>query len=774
MKLPNHDRAKVASILLTIVLAAAVPGTRACGPFFPNNMLGGGDDALLAAPRADFYTQLQLIPLPRTTFKGHNEDNFADEAAAADTADLRNALKLQSLSPERRQTILHNFERERAKLTEYRHQLNDRKRAPRPDWSNASAPPDDPPAPVMEKPDASNLVGVPAEFADYLQGSMAWYNDPHQARDFWEALLRRPAEERHFRSTWAAFMLGESWKAEDPDKAIGYFQQVRRLNLAGFADRIGLAASSLGEEAQVLMDQGQLEAALNLYLAQLATGDGTAAASVLETARAIVDKDKDDLGALAANPVTRRVINAYILQGYHDEFCDRWLAAMETANVRDVESAEQIALAAYQAGDWDMAQRWVARAPKTPTAQWLHAKLLLRGGQTREAAAILRKIAGDFPAQALTTNKPAGLEDALFMAGHSYTEEDISIRSQIQAETGVLHLARREYVESMDALLRAGFWLDAAYVGERVLTVAELKSYVDHHWPAKKAAAATNDNSFHVGEQIRELLGRRLARAGDFDDARGYYPPALQPTYDAMVNSLDAATNPDAPAPQKTAAFTTAAFIFRTNGMELLGTEVGPDWHVEDGNFTGLCDPVCNRLATNSAICTAGEDELARAAQGVDPNLRFHYRYQAAGLAWEAANLMADNTDEKARMLCTAGGWIKDQDPKAADAFYKALVRHCRKTAIGALADRMHWFPTLDTNGNPLPWCPAPPVETNGPAGQTGYWYLLNRGDTLQDVAEAVQRDHHLNISADALQEANPSINTNRLKAGLILFVPSQ
>ena len=40
-------------------------------------------------------------------------------------------------------------------------------------------------------------------------------------------------------------------------------------------------------------------------------------------------------------------------------------------------------------------------------------------------------------------------------------------------------LAGRDYAEALRLLLRAGYWEDAAYVAERVLTVDELKAVVD-------------------------------------------------------------------------------------------------------------------------------------------------------------------------------------------------------------------------------------------------------------------------------------------------------
>jgi hypothetical protein len=103
-------------------------------------------------------------------------------------------------------------------------------------------------------------------------------------------------------------------------------------------------------------------------------------------------------------------------------------------------------------------------------------------------------------------------------------------------------------------------------------------------------------------------------------------------------------------------------------------------------------------------LLPASEDELRRASvPAADPDERFHYRFLAAAMAWQAALLMPDNSDATARVLCEAGNWIKYRDPQRADVFYKALVRRCRKTAIGDQADKMRWFPVLDASGNPIP-----------------------------------------------------------------------
>jgi hypothetical protein len=84
---------------------------------------------------------------------------------------------------------------------------------------------------------------------------------------------------------------------------------------------------------------------------------------------------------------------------------------------------------------------------------------------------------------------------------------------------------------------------------------------------------------------------------------------------------------------------------------------------------------------------------------------------EATRVSWDAAKEMPGNSDETAMVLFTAGSWLKNSDPKAADVFYKALVRRCRKTALGAEADRLRWFPIVDKDGNIVKKSPRIPKQ---------------------------------------------------------------
>jgi LysM repeat protein len=337
--------------------------------------------------------------------------------------------------------------------------------------------------------------------------------------------------------------------------------------------------------------------------------------------------------------------------------------------------------------------------------------------------------------------------------------------------------------------------------------------------------------------QIRYLLARRLMRSQRSDEAREYFPPEWTPHYLALVQSLRTGWDETLPADQRAQALFQAAIITRTNGMELIGTEVEPDWHVHRGNFQEGVSVSSRATNENAKALVAGEDEQSRATHhNADPEKRFHYRYQAAALAWEAAKLatnnfeeaahmlctaagwlrirdpeaadtfynqaaslaweavklMPDNSEETARVLCIAGGWLKNRDPKKADIFYKALVRRNRKTAIGMEADRIRWFPQLDEQGKLIPREPSRLESMEPPR-------LPDRSSEQPSVTEAdkVARAYpipgksymihsgdtlaHIAQAAGVLGQpvtvqeiltANPGLDASRLRVGQKIIIP--
>ncbi len=722
---PATRTPRTQSPAILAILACAIGSTLlACGPFLPNSLLLDGDRAVLRAPRVSFHNELDRLQLTPPPGLLHVETEASDREAtlAAEILDLRRALATRNLDTNRIADAILLFSRTRADLEDYRQSLEP-----------PIFPPDNPAPNPPPPPDLHALPPeIPREFQLYLAGARAWIrHNTNEARTAWQSILDLPQHHRRFKSTWAAFMLGRSWHTDNPTNATHHYQQTRKLARAGFPDSASLGVASLGWEAQLMLRTNRLGPALHLYLEQYAAGATRSAAPSLElTARRITQANPDDRLAVARDPVARRVVTAWLLASIpavpNDQNPDNpdppadplvlnWLHTLETLGAAEVPLAEQLALLTYRAGDWDSAERWIALSGDSPVADWLQAKLHLRNGNPAEAAQAFARALPRLPIPPSTQDPhPDPAIPQPFVNSLSDPDGFTSAQHMALAESGVLHLARGDFIQALDALLRAHYWTDAAYVAERVLTTDELKAYVDAHWPA--SASADPDDPHLVAESIRHLLGRRLTRSNQGLLATSYFPTNLQTTHHAFLSQLARGEDPSLPPRERARGFFAAAGFARTNGLELLGTEVAPDWAIWSGDFQ--YGPTHTRRAeSNARHLPPTPAEWLRANQHrADPEQRFHYRYQAAFLAWDAAQLMPDNDPETAVMLHTAGQWLKARDPKTADIFYKALVRRCRATELGEAADRQRWFPDLDALGKPIvtrsppPPPPAPPT----------------------------------------------------------------
>src|SRR5262249_34655075 len=151
-----------------------------------------------------------------------------------------------------------------------------------------------------------------------------------------------------------------------------------------------------------------------------------------------------------------------------------------------------------------------------------------------------------------------------------------------------------------------------------------------------------------------------------------FYPAKCRARLGVFVQALQLGRDANASKDERARALWEAAQIARHEGMELFGTEVEPDWHLYGGGFflnhvSYLRSQTADETgkvawSTNEGwfsvtgtvplkISASSSDEKRRLHEHkITPDLRFHYRYYAADLAWDAAQLMPDNTDETARV----------------------------------------------------------------------------------------------------------------------------
>lgn len=595
----------------------------------------------------------------------------------------------------------------------------------------------------------------PSEFADYDRGAFSFRRGAEhyvEARAAWEALLNRPAAERRYRTLWAAFMLGKLALKTGSPEAVQWFEKTRALAKEGFVDSLGLAADSYGWEGRSEWKQDHAEKAAPLFLTQLALGDESAIVSLKAlvpdrepvdgmlnygpepqeiaeqddaTKRAEEEKEKHALQRAAADPLLRRLVTLHILctqaepRFYEDTRkrtvarATRWLAIIQQAKLGAVEDAEYLGWLAYGDGKYDQAARWLALSKgDTAAALWLKAKLLRRAGKLNEALQAMAKAwetVRNVDAYTGWHSPVTGAEAERYVmqseGGHW------SLPKSAGGDLGGLHLARADFLESLDTLLKAGLWDDGAYVAERVLTTAELKDYIDRKTKPDASADSTD-------AKLRYLLGRRLVREVRYAEAAAYLKAPYEKVLEQYVTALNTGKNEKLSKEERARGWFTAAWIARFDGMELMGTEAAPDGFVSGGDFEepDLAKERRSGVYTKVDYTSSGEkqlklpvplkptkQELQRLTQNkISPDVRFHYRIIAGALAMRAAELLPDNAPETADVINRAGNWVKDRDEKLGNRYFAMLEQRAANTPIGKAAREKHWF--VDEEG---PWSSA-------------------------------------------------------------------
>ena len=706
--------------LSCVCLFGLATAALACGPDFPNSYLATPATELLAAPPGSFRAEidrLSSLATPNLPWKvvqvkpsaGQNSEDTLpatrQSVLQSETDDLRAALAARGDSPAQIALTTAAYADCRKGLEDWsrkrlaaQQEFDDARRF----GGNAEAPKLEP-APVLMLPD-----GLPGEFVRYFHGVQAWDDGRKaDARQNWTDLLALPAPQRQYRSTWAAFMLARAWTEEAErltheysqagsppaaNKAVDFARQTRMLAGAGFVDSQGLAAASLGWEARAELLIENYDLAIGLYLNQYALGDNTALESLrIAASKAAKLATRNGLANLARSPASRGVFTAYLVArggsvfssdnqstGEINSLAGEWVMALERAGVSDQAQADRLAWVAYEGGQFGLAKSFAAVAPeKSPVAEWIRAQLALRAGNLAEGEKHLRGA----------------------LAGGDLSEGQ---RALVNGELSRACLALDHPVDALLASIDGGHFEDASYVAERVLKFDELRLFVDAHCPAAKSTPPITED-FHWKDQpdevragIRDLLARRLARSDQPELAEQYFSDDLRAKFHGYLQDVRTGFDGKRPVSDRVTAFWRAAQILHQDGMRLLGTELEPDWTIWAGEFNDY--PMGRQrieLASSEAggILAPTPFELKRLAASPVPTLRFHYRYRAADLAWWASSLLPNDSEETAKILNEAGGWLKDRYPVAADKFYKALVIRCGNTALGQAAAKAHWFP---------------------------------------------------------------------------------
>lgn len=530
---------------------------------------------------------------------------------------------------------------------------------------------------------------LPRNIAYYTVGAVAFANgDARNATLCFGTVLARP-DTNAMRLVWAQFMLGRSLaRLGDVAGAERAFAKTRARVAGGAPDPLGLAVASLGEEAKLHLDAGDVAGAVTLYAEQAADGSGTAVQSlrmVAEDAMAHPER----LAALVRDPMTQRllVVHALALAGDYlhalhsggteyaigydgffppDELDQGPLralaAAIEQSGVA-VPQLDRLAALSYRLGDYAGAKALAEKA-SGPMALWVRAKLALQSNDRAAAAKYFE----------------AALSSAASTDGNGDLEP--SSATLLRGEMGTLTLVRGDFTQAMEVIwpVAGTYWGDVAYLAERVLTTDELKAFVDARVPAPSVwPDDAGPWSIQPVRALRGLLARRLMRDGRYDDAVGYFPPAPKDQPDARRDAISfgqaiGQSRHAFWAADRARAGWQSAMLLRHSGLEMMGTEIAPDQAAMGGAFEFGYGPDPDNLFKHAGDFVADE-RVRYDASAPNPDKRFHYRYLAVAQALAAAHEVPARSQAFAAMLCHASGWMmQTHDDGKARAIYRQYV----------------------------------------------------------------------------------------------------
>ncbi len=723
---------------LRIAVALALPFSAAvviaCGPDFPLQVLDDRAGTLKATPANSFAYEAAHLVKPGDALLANESDGAAD---ATDTAFMTPA--------------------QLARLKAVR-ALKDG------DAAYAQG---------ADLPPAVRLYAAGA--VDYLAAA----DSGTRARKRFQAVLDLPKADGDARAVWAAYMLGQSHagamagagnkSGEERAKAVQAYALARSRAAAGAPDPKGLAVASYGEQARAFLVSGaamcgyadfvnampcaddvsatDLKQAVRLYAEQAARNSNSGVQS-LRTIAAWALSDPERAQKLIDDPVAQRLLVSYALARVGDmsgadasqpaEYDASWggygyvdaarggkdvrvnpvlpslVAALQKRGIANIADADRVAALAYRSGLYDLAQT-LADKQRSALSSWVRAKLALRKGDVATAAQAYAEASKAFP------QNDASIEPAS--------------SGLIRAEQSVLSLSRGQYVEAFDQLykvtsasqthgrddslghpLYGDYSGDTWYLAERVLTVDELKTYVDAHVPATPVPPpppvlpTTPDKPYydwlstHPAQQsdyLRRLLARRLVREGRVSDALPYFPDdqdwryvdidenyytdgkrTLAPwRYRATAKEYGDALH-DAKhawrAVARAEAWYKAATLARQRGMEIMGYEEAPDYaglggmlafgmgrmevreHPRgDSSKAPLVNTPEQRAVADlpGPFVTDGERKRYAASES-KPNRRYHYRNIAVDYIMKSADELPARSQAFAAVLCKGSGFV--------------------------------------------------------------------------------------------------------------------
>lgn len=569
-----------------------------------------------------------------------------------------------------------------------------------------------------------------------------------EARATFEKILALPPEARRDRQAATMYTLAfihaslDTGLALEPDQEVSIpaaFKMLDDLKVAvegGVPDRCGLVPRAFFSGGRLAQQEGFAVEALQRYSAAMAAGYYVDRRDLSKMADAVLSDTVDGMVPVVADPLALAVIAAQLVSDSdRNVFSRSWstyqysnwsdspkgqerphngdtklLDAVQKAAVKILPQASSLAWVAFRAGNVDLAKRYLEATSKDdPFRSWLQSRIAMRAGDYPKARA--QAYYGWRLAHARL--RPSNFNDGNASSSKLYSEGQRwfadHILTYLMRDAAVAALSEGKFREALGALMIGFYPMEAEFIAERVLTVPELKTLVDalkvddakHRKTVESlldlpAGICDNELQGHCAQpgmvdSLSDILGRRLVRERRYTEARDYLSKEGQKDFDSVMTAI-----PQGPSKAtKPSSMEAARVLLNAAGTWVdglvSGTRSDPDWY-GGGSFYKRAKGGFVAIRNASSWATSSEKKRINASAPT-PNTPRHYRSEGLDMAWLAIQAYPDNADETAAALIRAGSWVKNDHPKEADRFYKALVNRCPDTKLGQAAKAKKWFP---------------------------------------------------------------------------------
>jgi hypothetical protein len=469
----------------------------------------------------------------------------------------------------------------------------------------------------------------------------------------------------------------------------------------------------------VRMGEADFGGAFAAYLKMPMRGEGNAVNSSYRLASRLCDEP--DLSAYVHDPDLRRLITLYLAAGGSNntdyrmshaearEVSAAWLDALAKADVDLGFDLVRIAMLQHRTGRWQECLKTTRRLPvDEPMAMLLASRCSLRLNGDIDVSRKILDVAGG----AQTTVPVRDLSKA---PGHAIPEEDFTehieltektkLRQRTEGERAMIELAQGRFAEALDFFAKGDYTEETSFVAECVMTIDELKAFVDQR---RKAAPAGTTKGPAIDDRFptKKILASRLFRAGRLEEALDYVSPEIKAQANNYVLFMRLAERTDIADRTKADAYWRAALIVHQIGEEILHASFGLDWTGggDEGKwYVGYNLLPLKRLQPDSAtritlITSPTKEEALRVQTWLAEHIEKPVRserdasYAVFDLALKAARSLPHNDPAGGQILQFAGNQLKFVEPKAANPAYVLLATRFKQTPYGEHALKRHWF----------------------------------------------------------------------------------